>query len=256
MKKLPTIFTALAIVMVVWPEPAALAGKKQPPEQNPAVQQEANETRQFSEDVGELVGEALKFFNANLYQEATSILKNTLTQFELSPYETATIHQMLGSNSYELDDYDGAILAFEKAIASGGLLPKEASNLRLNIAQLLIANGKPEQGAQMLEDWAASGGDLQPKYVEYLWQAWSQAEQYDRALPWAEKWFENANPKERKHYDLLYFMYRELEMRDKCAKLIARMHARWPNDKHISNVDYVLNSKRCKFLSQRDINCN
>jgi len=141
---------------------------------------------------------------------------------------------------YEIDDYDGAIAAFENAISSGGLLPKETSNLRVNIAQLLIANGKPEHGAQMLEDWMVGGGELQPKYIEYLWQAWSQAKQYDRALPWAEKWFENANPKQRKHYDLLYFIYYELEMRDKCVTIITQMHARWPDDKSISDAQLCL----------------
>ena len=41
------IILMTAIIMVVWPEPAALAGEKQPPKQTPAAQQEANETRQF-----------------------------------------------------------------------------------------------------------------------------------------------------------------------------------------------------------------
>jgi len=74
---------------------------------------------------------------------------------------------------------------------------------------------------------------------------WSRAEYNDRALPWAEKWVENADPIERKHYDLLYFIYRELEMRNECAKLIARMHARWPDDEQISNLD-CLNTKNQK----------
>jgi len=156
MRKLPTILTALALVMVVWPEPAALAGEKQPPEQNlaqnPSAQQEANEVRQFSEEAGELASEALDFLNADFYQEAISIIKNIQTQFELSAYETAITQQLLGSALYELDDYDGAILAFEAAISSGNLLPKEASNLRVRIAQLLAAHGKPAQAAQMLED--------------------------------------------------------------------------------------------------------
>jgi len=255
MRKFPTISTALAIVMVVWPEPAALAGEKQPPERNLAAQEEANEVRQFSKDVGEAVEKSASFFNADLYPEAISILKNAQAQFELNPYEAATIHQMIGSALYELDDYDGAILAFETAISSGGLLPKEASNLRVNIAQLLIANGKPALGAQMLEDWAENGGTHKPKHIEYLWQAWSQAEQYDRALPWAEKWFENADPIERKHYDLLYFIYRELEMQDECAKLITRMHARWPDDEHISNIDYVLNGKKRKLWCWLETYC-
>lgn len=87
------------------------------------------------------------------------------------------------------------------------------------------------------------------KIEAMLWQAWSQAEQYDRALPWAEKWFETAEPKERQHFDLLYFLYRELEMRDKNALIIKQMYARWPEDKSIKKAYLTLNCQRGKLLS-------
>jgi tetratricopeptide (TPR) repeat protein len=223
----------MTLGIVVWPGPAALAGEKRPPEQNPAAQQTANETRQFSEEAGKLVNAAVNYTNAEQYQKAIATLKNTLNLSKLSPYEAAVIYQMLGAALYEIDDYDGAIRAFESAMSSGGLLPKEASNLRINIAQLLIASGKPERGAQMFEDWMAGGGKLKPKYIAILWQAWSQAEQYDRALPWAEKWFENANPKQRKHYDLLYFIYDQLNMQDEGALIVEQINARWPDNRKL-----------------------
>ena len=86
------------------------------------------------------------------------------------------------------------------------------------------------------------------KMESMLWQAWLQAEQYDKALPWAEKWFEAANPKERKHYDLLYFLYRELEMRDQNARIIEQMFAIWPEDKSIRNAYLTLNCRRIKIF--------
>ncbi len=232
MKKLPTILTALAIAMVVWPEPAALAGEKQ----NPAVQQEANEKRQFSAKASVIVNEALTFMNEDQYSQALDSLNKALALPELNAYEKATIQQMRGNAYYELDQYGPAIQAFEDAISSDGLLPKEASNLRINIAQLLIASGKHAQGAQMLEDWAENGGNLKPKHIEYLWQAWSQAENYRRALPWAKKWFDAASPKERKHFDLLNFLYQALNMSAKQEDIVKQMIARWPTDKNLWQV--------------------
>lgn len=194
------------------------------------------EGRQFSAKAGAIVNEALTAMNEDQYSVALASLNKAIALPKLNAYERATIHQMRGSVYYELDQYGSAIQAFEDAISSGGLLPKESSNLRVNIAQLLIANGQPARGAQMLEDWNRAGGVLTPKHVEYLWQAWSQAENYRRALPWAQKWFNAARPKERKHFDLLNFMYNNLNMPAQQADIVKQMITRWPMDKNLWQV--------------------
>jgi len=194
------------------------------------------EGRQFGAKAGAVVNEALEFMNADQYSAAISSLNKALAIPDLNAYEKSTIYQMLGSAYYEMNNYGQTITQWESAISAGGLLPNERSNLRVNIAQLLIANGQPARGAQMLEDWNRAGGQLKPKHIEYLWQAWSQAENYRRALPWAEKWFNSARPKERKHYDLLNFMYNNLNMPAKQADIAKQMINRWPEDKNLWQV--------------------
>ncbi len=196
----------------------------------------AAEGRQFGAKAGEIVNQALEFFNKEDYASALAPLSKALALPKLNPYEKSTIYQMQGQAYYELKKYGQAIQSFENAISSGGLLPKESSALRVNIAQLLIANGQPAKGAQMLEDWARSGGQLQPKHIEYLWQAWVQAENYRKALPWAEKWFNAAHPKERKHFDLLNFLYNNLHMPGKQADIVKQMIVRWPDDMTLWNT--------------------
>jgi tetratricopeptide (TPR) repeat protein len=218
--------------------------------------QTQKETRVFSKATGQIVRVAQTALADDKYDLAISLLKEALESKMLNAYETATIYQILGTSYYEQNQYKGVIDAFEAAMSSGGLLPNEASNLRVNIAQLLIGNGKPAEGAQMLEDWIEDEGRVPMKIEAMLWQAWSQAEQYDRALPWAEKWFEAANPKRRKHYDLLYFLYRELEMRGKSATIIKQMYTLWPDDKSIQDAHYVLNNKKRKLFCGLDIYCN
>jgi len=203
---------------------------------NKQQEEAAAEGRQFGAKAGEIVNKALEAMNANKNSEALNLINKALALPNLNPYEKSTIYQMQGQVNYELNRYPDAIRSFENAISAGGLLPKEKSNLRLNIAQLLIASGQPARGAQMMEDWARNGGKLKPKHIEYLWQAWSQAEQYDRALPWAEKWFNNANPKERKHFDLLNFLYNNLHMPGKQADIVKQMIVRWPEDLTLWNT--------------------
>lgn len=189
------------------------------------------EGRQFSSKAGEQVLEAQNMMTANDFNGALAKLNSVLTMPELNPYEKSTIYQMQGAVYYELNNYQQAIQGFENAISAGGLLPKEIDNLRVNIAQLLIGNGQYARGAQMLEDWDRNGGTLKPNHIDMLVQAWVQAENYNKALPWAERWFRSANPKERKHFDLLNFLYNNLKMPGKQADIVKDMIAKWPEDK-------------------------
>jgi len=191
------------------------------------------EGRQFGAKAGEIVNEALQLVNEEQHSAALAVMTKALALPDLNPYEKATIYQMQGGSYYALDQYPAAIQAFENAIGSGGLLPKESSALRVSIAQLLIGNSQFVRGAQMLEDWNRNGGQLKPPHIEMLWQAWSQAERYNRALPWAERWFNDARPKERKHYDLLNFLYNNLKMPAKQADIVKQMINRWPQDKNL-----------------------
>ncbi len=189
------------------------------------------EPRQFSAKTGEIVLEAQNFMTAEQYSAALGKLSEALALPELNSYEKAIIYQMQGASYYELDQYGPAINAFENAVNSGGLLPNEVDSTKVQIAQLLIGNGQFAEGAQRLENYLNSGGQEKPQYVEFLTQAWVQAENYSRALPWAEKWFRNASPKERKHFDLMNFLYNNLGQTGKQADIVKQMINRWPEDK-------------------------
>lgn len=189
------------------------------------------ERRQFSSKSGELVLKALNYMTEDDYEKAIPILETSISMQIMNNYEKGVVYQLLGNSYYEINDYDKAMHAFEMAIQSGGLEKKEMSTLRVNIAQLLIANDNFEQGALMLEDWHKQGGELRSSHIEMLWQAWAQAEQYDKALPWAKKWFAAAKIKERKHYDLMNFLYHTLSMTDEQTDILKQMINRWPEDK-------------------------
>ncbi len=190
-----------------------------------------DEGRQFGAKAGTIVNEGLQFINSNQHQAAISKLNEAMALPDLNAYERSTIYQMMGASYYETNNYAQAISSFENAINAGGLLPNESDSLRVNIAQLLIANGSYAQGAQMLENHLNRGGQEKPAYVEMLVQAWVQSDNYSKALPWAEKWFNRSNPKERKHFDLLNFLYNNLGQPGRQADIVRQMINRWPEDK-------------------------
>ena len=190
-------------------------------------------SRQFSAKAGEVVLKAQSLITANDFQAALNLLGEAQNIADLTPYERSIIGQMQGASHYQLDQYDRAILAFERAIAAGGLLSKDVDDMRVQIAQLMIANGQFRQGAERLESYLNAGGELKPQYVDMLTQAWVNAEEPARALPWASKWFAAASPKERKHYDLMNFIYAKLGKSDLQAELVKEMIGRWPYEKEL-----------------------
>jgi len=192
----------------------------------------AAEGRQFSADAGEKVNEALQFLNADNPQGALNTLNGLLaSDSPLNPYEKSTIYQMVGQAYNDVGNTGQALTAFQNAINAGGMLPNEVDGIKVVIAQLLIVNGQYREGAMALEKYIREGGQEKPAYVELLVQAWIEAEDYPRALPWAEKWFNNSNPKERKHFDLLNFLYNNLNMPGKQADIVKQMIQKWPEDR-------------------------
>jgi tetratricopeptide (TPR) repeat protein len=194
------------------------------------------EGRQFDAKSGELVSQAQTQATAGDNQGAVNTLNQALALPDLNPYERSTMYQMLGQYSYELDRPAEALRAFENAINAGGMLPKEIDSITVVIAQLMIGNGQYAEGAQRMENYLNSGGQQKDQYIDLLVQAWVQAEQYQRALPWAEKWFNKASPKERKHFDLLNFLYNNLGMQGRQADIVKQMINRWPEDKNLWDI--------------------
>ena len=174
---------------------------------------------EYSQYAGPAINQALLLANTDEYQKAIDVLQVELARNDLSSTEFATIYQMMGQYNYELDRSDESLTSFQNALRSGGLTPQEEGNLKLVVAQLMIGNGHFREGAERLEPLIVSGQASKPQYVEMLVSAWVQAEDYPRALPWAETWLEKAEPKTKRHYDLLTFLYNNLDLPDAVQKI-------------------------------------
>jgi len=194
------------------------------------------DSRQFTAKTGAIVSEALIFIENDDHSNAINKLQQALALSNLTSYERSTIYQMMGASYYEMNTYANAINAFEEAIKAGGLLPPEQQDLHVNIAQLLIVNGNFSAGGHKLEAWIEKGGEVTSKHIEMLTQAWVQAENYTKALPWAKRWFEEADIKERKHYDLLNYLYNKLEMPDQQIEIVVGMIEKWPDEREFWDV--------------------
>jgi len=94
----------------------------------------------------------------------------------------------------------------------------------------MIGNGQYESGAALLQAETAAPGKPCGEYAQQITQAYIKAENYEAALPCAKAWFAGANPKERKHYDMLNYLYHHTNRQGHQADLLKQMIARWPGD--------------------------
>ncbi len=158
---------------------------------------------------------------------------NTVIPESLTAYESSVRYQILGAVFYEKANYASAILNFEYAIMAEGYSPKESAKLRVMIAQLLIVSGKNVEGAEMLAAHIAAGHPAKRAYISMIMGVFILEGQYERALPWARKWFDAAEPKQRKHYDVLKFLYTTLDMPEAQTGLIKEMIEQFPEDRSL-----------------------
>lgn len=201
----------------------------------PAYAAEQTETapRQFGAKAGEIVSRAQQAMNDKNWSAADMALDETLTLTDLSPYERATVYQMKGAVAYETGNHAECIRAFEAAIDAGGLLHKEKQTLRVNIGQLMVINGDYAQGAARLEHALNGQEQIHPNLVEMITQAWVQAEDYEKALPWVRKWYDLAATKNRKHFDLMNFVLAQTGRQEEQISIVKKMTEQWPQDRNL-----------------------
>lgn len=201
-------------------------------------QEEENDgaDRTFSTRVGEIVLEAQEQQGEDQFTASIDTLNRALSIESINPYERSIALQMRGRAYYEIEQINRAIQDWQAAIATGAMLTEEIVNLRINIGQLLIAEGRYNEGIQSLEQAIAQGGEesINVGVARMLAQAYGQAERYREGLPWAERFWElrPAAERTRGDYSLMLFYYQQLDDVPNQFRIVEGMVARWPTEKN------------------------
>ena len=145
-------------------------------------QEEENDgsERTFSSRIGEIVLEAQEFQSNDQFAASIESLNRALGMSDINPYERSVALQLRGRAYYELEQTSRAIQDWQGAIATGALLVEETVNLRINIGQLLIADGQYDAGIVSLEQAVELGGvdSVNVGVARMLAQAYGQAERF------------------------------------------------------------------------------
>lgn len=120
------------------------------------------------------------------FAAARRTLTEALKQAGSAKLELALIQQRLGYLAIAAGQNKQAIDWLSKALSHGQLDAKAARQDRLNLAQLLAADGQYAKAARLLERERGQGG-LSTEQTQLLVQCYSQSQNYAKAIPLAEQ---------------------------------------------------------------------
>lgn len=135
---------------------------------------------------GNILNQAIELLNAEDYAGAQAKI-NTLRLDRLSPYERGTVERIMFSISYSQEKFDEARQHLQNAIDSGGLNQVQIDEARYQSAQLWMQEEKWREGAAALEEWFKTAVNPNSAAYYLLAVAYYQLEDFQRALPPAQK---------------------------------------------------------------------
>ncbi len=139
------------------------------------------EERALSQKVYDQLIQAQELSEQRQNQHALTQLQTLSQDPQLSPYEAAIVQQTLGHAHAALEQYGQAADAFQHSLTSQALPPERAQTVRYNLAQILIAAQRYEEGARFLEIWLAEEAQPKPQARASLAQVYSQLKRYAEA---------------------------------------------------------------------------
>ena len=207
-------------------------------------EEEDNSNRQFTPDIGEAVLELQTQMNeAEDYRGALAGFERLLREEEPNPYELGIILLLAGNARYNLDDIPGAMRDWNRAINEGDLPLADRMNLMHNVAQLHFAEGEYRLAIAKMNEWIGLGGVTSDRDHFNLVAAYSELGEWQNALTHGRLAFEKGNPREKRHYDVLNFLYTELDMPVERAALLTEMVALFPQDRQVWNSIAALHAQ-------------
>ena len=181
--------------------------------------------------VGKQINDAVELLNNHDGAGAKTAI-DKLKPDTLSAYERSRVEQIKGAIANSANNYAAAAKHLAAALAAGGLSADEASAVRFQIAQLLLAQERWQAGAAALEEWFKSAATPNATAYYLLAMAYYQQNDYAHALAPAEKALQEAGDKAQPSWrQLLLAVYLNVQKWDKAAPLLAAQVRETPNDK-------------------------
>ena len=220
-----TLFAGLALALTLAAPVAAQQGECGVERKvNPGALDEATWKRLNSvhEDVGE-----------EKYNEAYADLQQLLKRAGSDKYLQAILHNSLAQVEWSRENFDAALMHFEKTIELDALPNQQHFNLMYQVAQLYNMKDRNQDALEALDLWFCKVDPEQIKAPAYVLQAsiYSSMEDWPQVLESITKAISMSDDPKEAWYQLKLAAHFELEQFPQAADTLEMMINRWPDKK-------------------------
>ena len=205
-------------------------------EQEGRDQQRTRQAQAVSKPVYDKIQKAQEFTDAQDYWAAMEVLRILKNSTRITDYERANVLNYIAIIHYYMEDLSAAIAAYEEMLGIPDQEPQLRKRTMYQLAQLLMAEERFEDGLAYLEDWFGLEPNPAPGAYNLLAQCYYQLNRYkDMILP-IETAIEVAIARElaikEDWYVLLNFAYFQQEEYVRVRDIQKILLATWPKKQY------------------------
>ena len=225
---------------------APLDGSVAYAQQNADQEKEEVKTRKtpaLREKVYTILTEAQEFGEADQFDEAIKTLKKLERFKDMNSYELANMHSFYAFIYYQMENYRGAISAYESVLAQPDLPEVMETSAIYALGQLYFTIEDYPKSIELLERWFARANNPGPEPYVFLSQAYYQQKQYRKAVEPLDKAMAIAKQQGKtikENWLLLKRVYHyELKEYPKVAAVLNQLIAAYPKREYWNQLSSV-----------------
>lgn len=209
---------------------------------------------QFGERNLKKAAKAVEFLSAGDMVNAKAELEK-INLKRAKPYGRARVHSWLGQIAAQEEDFDTALVHFEKSIEEDALPPDEILRGLFQVGQLQTMLGKYDEAIVSLEKWIAAVETPAPSSYYTLAVTYYQAERPADAIGPAKKAVELSDDPREAWYRLLLSLYLERQDYDEALAILDDIILKYPNKAYWTQMAaiYSAQDKMSKSLAVQQI---
>ena len=190
------------------------------------------------------------------YEAALAPLQAIMDGADSKPYEKAVALQTMGFVYAGKGDWPRTIEMFSRAIATGDLPPRVVSDLTYNLAQINLAQDRPDTALELLEQWFAAL-ETPPSAAAFAFKAQVhlRLEQWRAAETAIRTALGKVKPPKQHWVRILLAVLLQEERYAEARPILEDAVTRWPNVKafwqQLTLVYYEADEEQLAFVAQQ-----
>lgn len=221
-----------------------------------AFAQQACEETEFSSKTGQIYLDAEQAAMTNKDFATAANKMNQLKAMQLNCYEEGAVLKLSAYINIENGNRQAAINDLLSALNKGYIPAQDAAQTYYNIAQIYLQDENINKSLEYMQKWQQAGGKPDRTQKWQLAVLYQRVDNFKEAIKWAEMVkTEDGSKYDQQLYDLLIFLYNQVDDKAKLANILEEVVERNPTERKywdaIAGNYFASNEERKAFEVQK-----